>query len=334
MKSLFIAAFVAVLGLGSVQPARAEVSEVTIADQFGIAYLPLMVMRNQKLLEKQAQASGLSTLNVKWAKFGGAGMMNDALLSGSVDIGIAGIPALLLLWDKTRGNYDVRGIAAINNTPMYLNTRNPAVKSLKDFTPKDRIALPSVKVSIQAITLEMAAAKEFGEANFAKLDPLTVTMSHPEATVALLSGNSEITAHFTSPPFMYQELAKPGVHRVLSSKDVIGDSTFVLAYATSKFQSSNPKVYAAFVRALEDAMSWINANKEAAAKLYLTMTKGKESDLPGVLQMLSDPDMIYDLTPKGIMKYAEFMHKVGLLKTKPASWKDFFFANTHNLPGT
>lgn len=334
VKSLFVAAVAAVVGLVAAPVARAEVSQITIADQFGIAYLPLMVMQNHKLLEKHAQAAGLGAVKVNWARFGGAGMMNDALLSGSVDIGIAGVPALILLWDKTRTNYDVRGIAAINSTPMYLNTRNPNIKSLKDFTEKDKIALPSIKVSIQAITLQMAAAKEFGEANFAKLDPLTVTMSHPDATIALLSGAGEISAHFTSPPYMYQQLQKPGVRRVLSSKDVLGESTFIIAYATSKFQKENPKTYAAFMRALEESMTWIKSDKQAAAKVYLTMTKGKDADLPGLVEMLNDPDMVFEPTPKGIMKYAEFMHKVGSLKTKPGSWKDFFFTNTHNLPGS
>src|ERR1700730_2749389 len=156
-KCCAIALVAGLFGLGGFTPSvNAEVSEVTIADQFGIAYLPLMVMQNQKLLEKHAQAAGLGAVKVNWAKFGGAGMMNDALLSGSVDFGVAGIPALVLMWEKTRGTFDVRGVSAINNTPMYLNTRNPNIKNIGDFTDKDKIALPSAKVSIQAITLQMA----------------------------------------------------------------------------------------------------------------------------------------------------------------------------------
>ena len=63
----------------------------------------------------------------------------------------------------------------MNSMPLYLNTNNPNVKSIKDFTSKDKIALPAVKVSIQAVTLQMAAEKEFGEGNQNKLDALTVS---------------------------------------------------------------------------------------------------------------------------------------------------------------
>src|SRR5437016_13282502 len=106
--------------------------------------------------------------------------------------------------------------------PLYLNTRNPNVKALKDFTDKDRIALPAVKVSIQAITLQMAAEKAFGEGQQNKLDPITVTLSHPDAQTALLSGQSEITAHFSSPRYQYQQLKYAAIHRVLSPYDVPG----------------------------------------------------------------------------------------------------------------
>ncbi len=97
--------------------------------------------------------------------------------------------------------------------PLYLNTRNPAIKSIKDFTEKDRIALPAVKVSMQAIMLQMAAAKEYGENNYTKLDGLTVSMAHPDGVAALMSGASEITAHFTSPPFQFRELKDPKITR-------------------------------------------------------------------------------------------------------------------------
>src|SRR6185312_3884163 len=110
-------------------------------------------------------------------------------------------------------------VGAINSMPLYLNTRNPAVKTLKDFTDKDRIALPAVKVSIQAVTLQMAAEQAFGPGQQNKLDQLTVSMKHPDALAALLSGRSEVTAHFGSAPFQYQELEDKRAHRVLNSYD-------------------------------------------------------------------------------------------------------------------
>ena len=167
--------------------ARGEMAEIKVAQQYGIGYLPLMLMEEQKLIEKHAKAAGLD-VKVGWAKFAGGNVMNDALLSNSLQFASGGVGPLVTLWSRTRGNLDVKAVSAINSMPLYLNTRNPNVKTLKDFTDKDRIALPAVKVSIQAVTLQMAAEKAFGDGQHARLDPLTVTMSHPDAQTALLSG--------------------------------------------------------------------------------------------------------------------------------------------------
>src|SRR2546423_5791143 len=191
-------------GIATMHGARAEMSEIHVAQQYGIGYLPLMIMEEQKLIEKYAKAAGV-TVSVSWAKFAGGNVMNDALLSNSLQFASGGVAPFLTLWGRTRGNLDVKAISAINSMPMFLNTRNPAVKTIRDFRDTDRIALPAVKVSVQAMTLQMAAEKTFGEGQQNKLDSLTVTLSHPDGQAALLSGQSEITAHFSAPPFQYQQ---------------------------------------------------------------------------------------------------------------------------------
>jgi NitT/TauT family transport system substrate-binding protein len=313
--------------------AHAEVGELKVAQQYGIGYLPLMVMEEQKLIEKHAKAAGVD-VKVDWAKFAGGNVMNDALLSGSLHFASGGVGPLVTLWARTRGNLDVKGVGALNSMPLYLNTRNPAVKTIKDFTDKDRIALPAVKVSIQAVTLQMAAEQAFGPGQQGKLDPLTVTLSHPDAQTALLSGHSEITAHFGSPPFQYQQLEKPGVHTVLNSYDVLGGpGTFNNVWTTAKFRTENPKIYDAFVKALDESMAYINRDKRAAAELYLRVSRDKDS-VENILRMLNDPQIVFTTTPQSIMKYVEFMQKTGAVKTKPDSWKDLYFPNVHGLQGS
>ncbi|HZQ60265.1 MAG TPA: ABC transporter substrate-binding protein [Casimicrobiaceae bacterium] len=313
--------------------ARAEMSEIKVAQQYGIGYLPLIVMEEQKLIEKHAKAAGVD-VKVSWAKFAGGNVMNDALLSNSLQFASGGVGPLVTLWARTRGNLDVKGVAAINSMPLLLNTRNPAVKTIKDFTDRDKIALPAVKVSIQAITLEMAAEKAFGEGQYNKLDHLTVSMSHPDALTALLSGASEVTAHFGSPPFQEQELKKPGIHTVVNSYEVLGGpGTFNTVWTTSKFRNENPKLYDAFVKALDEAVAMINRDKRAAAETYLRMSKDKES-VDDILAMLNDPQIVITTTPQNIMKYVNFMLKTGTIKAKPDSWKDLFFPNVHNLQGS
>jgi sulfonate transport system substrate-binding protein len=313
-------------------PARAEMAEINVAQQYGISYLPLMLMEEQKLIEKHAKAAGVD-VKVGWARFAGGNVMNDALLSGNLQFASGGVGPLLTLWSRTRGNLDVKAVAAINSMPLYLNTRNPNIKTLKDFTDKDRIALPAVKVSIQAVTLQMAAEKTFGDGQANKLDPLTVTMSHPDAQTALLSGQSEITAHFGSPPFQYQQLEKPGIRTVVNSYEVLGGpATFNTVWTTSKFRNDNPKLYDAFAKALDEAIAQINRDKRAAAEAYLRISKDKDN-VDNILKMLNDPNIVYTTTPQNVMKYVEFMLKTGAIKVKPDSWKDLFFPNVHALQG-
>ena len=170
---------------------------VRIAKQFGIAYLPLTIMEQKQVLEEHGRRRGLD-LKTEWMKFGSGARMNEAILSGDLDLASGGISPLLTIWGKTRGNIGVKGVAALNSMPLYLNTINPNVKSIRDFSDNDLIALPAVKISIQAITLQMAAEKTFGPGQHGKLDHLTVSLSHPDGMAAMLSGRSEITAHFGS----------------------------------------------------------------------------------------------------------------------------------------
>jgi NitT/TauT family transport system substrate-binding protein len=313
-------------------PACAEMSEINVAQQYGISYLPLMLMEEQKLIEKYAKASGVD-VKVGWAKFAGGSVMNDALLSGSLQFASGGVAPFVTMWSRTRGNLDVKAVAAINSMPIYLNSRNPGVKTIKDFSDKDRIALPAVKVSIQAVTLQMAAEKIFGDGQANRLDSLTVTMSHPDAQAALLSGQSEVTAHFSSPPFQYQQLERPGIHTVLNSYDVLGGpATFNVVWTTSKFRNDNPRIYDAFVKALDEATAQINRDKRAAAEAYLRISKDKDS-ADNIFKMLNDPSVVYTTTPQNVMKYVDFMQKIGAIKVKPETWKDLFFPNVYALSG-
>jgi NitT/TauT family transport system substrate-binding protein len=326
-------ALCAVLGLAALPAASAEMSEIHVSRQYGISYLPLMIMEDQKLIEKHAKAAGVD-VKVEWSKFASGAVMNDALLSGNLQFASGGVGPFTTLWAKTRGNLDVKATSAINSMPLFLVTNNPKVKTLKDFTDKDKIALPAVKVSIQAVTLQMAAEKAFGPGQQNRLDRLTVSMAHPDAATALLSGKSEITAHLGSPPFQYQELEHKGMHRVLNSYDVLGGpATFNVVWTTKKFHDENPKLYAAFVAALDEATAQINQDRNKAAQTYLRISKDKDS-LEDILKMLNDPEIRYTTTPNNTMKYVDFMHKVGSIKVKPDSWKDMYFPSAQKLNGS
>ena len=144
-------------------PAAAEVNEIKIGKQYGLPYIQFVIMEDARLIEKHAKLQGLGDIKVDWATLGGPAALNDGIISGAIDVAAVGLPNLITMWEKTRTNVKVRAIAGLNFMPLLLVTRDPRIKALKDFSEKDRIALPSVKISMQAILLEMAAAKEFGQ---------------------------------------------------------------------------------------------------------------------------------------------------------------------------
>lgn len=326
--------FAAAVGLAAPQAARAETNEVRIAQQFGIGYLPLIVVRNQKLIEKHTAAAGLPNTKVTWARLSGGAASNDALLSGSLDYAAAGIAPVLVLWDKTRGNLDVQAVGALDASAAFLNTNNPNVKTIKDFTDKDRIAVAAVRASIQALWLQIAAEQAWGPGQHNKLDALTVTVPHPEATAALLSGKSEITAHFGTPPFNFQQLENPKIHRVTTSWEILGGPASVnLLYTTSKFRKENPKTYQAVFAAFEEAYALINRDPKEAARIFVEEEKGSYTQ-EGIEKLLRDPSVKLSWAPLNTQKIADFLYRTGQIKNKPASWKDYFFPELHPQTGS
>ena len=321
-----------VVALAVSAPARAETPELRITKQPSIIYLPLVVMEQNKLVEKHAKAQGLGDVKVQWVTFNSGGAATDALLSNSVDLVTSGVSNLLLLWERTKG--EVNGVTSVGGLPMLLVTRDPNVKTLKDFTDKDKIAVPTIKVSSQAMVLKMALEKMYGAAARDSLDAVTVQLGHPDAMLAVVGGKSEVNSHFSAPPYQAQELKTPGVHLVLDSSDVFGGpASNAVVFGTKKFYEANPKTIAAFIAALEEANALIAKEPAAAAKIYLDATKEKFS-VEEIVAMVKAPNVVYSTTPNATMVFADFMAKTGLIKTKPASWKEFFFPVVHNLPGT
>ncbi|HEX8477877.1 MAG TPA: ABC transporter substrate-binding protein [Telluria sp.] len=318
---------VATLALAAVTFANAAHAEgkLRIAEQFGVVYLLLNVAQDQKLIEKHGKQQGVD-IDVDWVKLSGGSAVNDALLSGSIDVAGAGVGPLLTIWDRTAGKQNVRGVASLGNFPYYLVSTNPKVKTIADFTAADRIALPAVTVSVQARLLQMAAAKQWGVGEFKKLDHLTQALPHPDAAAAIIAGQTEINAHFGNPPFQDQELAgNPKAHIVLNSFDVQGGpSSATVLYATEKYVKENPKTYRAFIAALDEAAQWITKNPDGAADAYLRINKGS-LDRALLLKVIKNPQVQFKVAPENTLGLAQFMFKAGAIKKQPASWRDYFF---------
>ena len=322
-----IATMIAVAWLAAPVEARAEVSELYIARQDGLIYLPLMVMEDQKLVEKHARAAGLGSLKVSNIQFAGSAAMSDALLSGSAHVVSGGLHNQLVLWDKTKGG--VIGFAGLAVHESYLLCTDPAVKSIRDLNEKHRIAVPSVKISPQAIQLQMAAAREWGMGNFGKLDALTVSRAHPDAVTAMLSRGTEVNCYVSSPPYTERLLREKGIYKVASTSELTGveRESRGMIYAMLKFTKANPQVTKALTQALDEAHAFLKSDPRRAAETYIRVSRSKES-VDVIHEIITKPDFQWSATPHGVMRNAEFLHKIGLMKTKPASLADLF------MPGT
>ncbi len=306
----------------AVPPAEAQEAKVIrIVKQPGLGYLGLIVMRAKGLLEKH-----LPGVQVEWNELTSGPAIRDAMLAGQLDIGSGGLGPFILAVDKGLG---WKIVGALNEMPLYLNTYKPEIKSLKDFTENDKIAMPAIG-SIQHITLQMAAEKELGNAK--ALDQMIVAMAHPEARAALIS-KKEITGHLTSPPFQYQEIKAGGIHKVLDSYQVVGGShTFNVVWTTEKWAKANPTLMKGFYTALVEALDFINKSPLEAAKVFVEAEKSKDTP-ETTLGYMKEPGVRFVIYPTGLMIYARFMAKTGVIKRLPASWKEYAFEPLHSLPG-
>jgi NitT/TauT family transport system substrate-binding protein len=313
-----------------------EVSSIVMVSQHGLPYLPLIVMDTLKLVEKHTGKLGIASFKPDYKVLGATQSLVDALLSRQMDFGVIGVPGLATLWDKTAGTpNEVRALSAVQSMPFMLVTNRPAIQTLQDFTDQDRIALPAVKVSSQAICLQMAAAKLWGDDQYARLDAYTVTRSHPDAAVSVMSQSTEINSHYSVAPYYYYELATAGVHNVLKSYDTLGGpGTNGVMLMTKKFRDANPKVTQAVYAALSEAEEFINKQPGKAAQIYIKTTNDKRSSEEEMTKFISDPDNIWTTVPQQTMTFAAFMHKVGTMKRLPASWKDLYMPECHELAGS
>lgn len=318
-----ILAMALALGLTLSGAAQAQESkQLRIVKQPGLGYLQLVVMRELKLLDKRAAG-----VDIEWRQLTSGPVIRDAMVAGQMDIGSGGVGPFVQAIDR---GLDWKTLGALNEMPLYLNCARDDIKSLKDVKPNDRIAMPAIG-SIQHVALQMAAEKELGDPK--KLNQQIVAMSHPDGTAAILS-KREITCHLSSPPFQYEQLRDKGIHKVLDSYQASGGPhTFNLVWASDKWVKANPALARAFVDALREATDFITQRPAEAARLYATSEKSRSSP-DEILSIMRQDGIKYTMTPTGLIKFATFMSRIGMIKAVPASWRDYAFEHLHGVPGS
>lgn len=315
--------------------ARADntAKEIRIAFGNGLAYLPFYVGQKRNFFNDALAEAGFPDVKVSWPNIAGTSALNEAMLSGIIDCYVAGAPGVLIVWDKTRGRPNqIVGCAGVTTLPLALVTVTDRIKSLADFGPTDKIAMPSI-VGTPAAVVRMACEETFGPGQFRKLDANLVSLAHPDAVNALLN-KTEVTGYLSSPPFTELVTRSPGGRIVLRSPDVFkGPASFVLLCSRLQFARENPKLIAALVAGLEKSNAFIAADPKAAAEIYLEREPSKVFDQAFIEQILKNPETVYTTTPRGIMRTAEFMVRTGEIKSAPKSWKELFVPPATDLPG-
>src|SRR5256714_5894377 len=266
LLSRFAAGLLACAALVASAPApAAESNEFRIGRQPGFVYLQAIIMEEKKLIEKHAAALGLKDLKVNYSIITSGGVMTEAILSNSIDVAITGVSNLLLVWGKTNGQIKV--VSGMAGVPFRMLTRNPNVKSIKDFGPDDRIAVPTIRASMQAMMMGIALEQAYGIGQHGRLGSNQGQIGHPDAVQALLNPSHEINTHFSIPPYQDIEMKSPLVHSVLVSTDVLGGAaTISNCWAAQKFVEANPIKIKAFIAAVDEASEMIAKDPKADRK--------------------------------------------------------------------
>jgi NitT/TauT family transport system substrate-binding protein len=307
---------------------------VRFVQQRGLLYIPVDIMVSGGILQQEATKLGLGKVDATATSLSGPGPILDALLSGAADYGTAALPSLLTLWEKTRGTAnEARAVGTMSNGAMTLYTINPNVKTLADFTDQDRIAVPTVRLSFNAMMLQMAAEQLWNDPH--RLDHLTVALGHPDAVTALSAGpgKATVTAHIAVQPFTDRGLKLPGAHIITDSRKVFGGPlTQITLLATKATKEKNPALFKAVANALEASIKAANADKRAAATLWKEVQKAPEP-IDELVAQLDDPGFEFTSRPQRIAHFTAFLNRIGTMKAKVGDWKELFWETAHNQPG-
>ena len=320
--------------LGRRARAATESLQLRVSYLEGFGFLPNQVARQRGLIEKHAAALGLPGVTVIWLSLRSAVIATDALLAGQLDVICGTITSLLVLRDKTNGGAKV--LAGLGGQLVTLVTRNPAVKTVADFGPDDRIAVPSVKQGPHSILLGIALSKQLGPEAWNRLDSIQVQMGHNDGALAALTPSSPVNSHFSSLPYLDMELASknPVVHNVADLLDIVGGPiTTLAAYGTTRFVADNPIKSRAFLMAIDEANDLIVRDPLGVSRDYIAAT-GEKFEPAALAEMIGRKGNLYATAPLRTNVYAAQMVKTGLLRKAPADWREYHFPLLHDRQGS
>ncbi len=316
-------------------PAFAQQQQVKIGIGYGLAFLPLYICEDLKLVEKYAKASQLD-VKVNFPRLNGAAQVRSELASGAIDMGPFGTAPLLAAWEKAKDTpQQIFAVSGITSLPLTLLSNQPDEHSIADLKPNDRIAVPT-PTSPQIQLLDMQSEKIFG--HYDRLHDQVLVLAAAQAIDGLAENASKekaVTAYFASPPYTEIALRNANVHPILTSSDVIGGKfSFLILGATKAYIEGEPRMPEVIDKAIDEAARIIRSDPRRAAQIYLTHEPSGTLNSAAMAVVIGDVKDEFGSAVYGMQAMADFMARHGSLKTPPHSWKDLVAPALLNSPSS
>jgi NitT/TauT family transport system substrate-binding protein len=319
--------------------APAAAQDIKVGIGYGLAFLPIYVCEDLRLVEKHGKEAHLD-VKATYQRFVSAAALREAIAAGTIDIGPFGTAPLLIAWEQAKDTpSQIFAVSGLTSLPLVLLSNQPNVQSLGDLKPEDRIAVPTLS-SPQKYLLEIQSEKKmFGWFNYDQVDKQLVAMSHAEAISALVDSSGQstehVTAYFSSPPFTQIALRDGNIHPILSSSDVTdGKFSFLIMGATKAYIDSQPQMPEIFDKAIDEAARIIHDDPRRAAQIYLTHEPSGTLNgavMESVIREIRDE---FGSAVYGVQSVADFLGRHGQLKSPPKSWKDVVAPALANSPSS
>lgn len=293
-------------------------SKLTIAYQPGIGYTPLIVIKEQRTIERQYPGT-----KVEWKVLASGAAITNGVISGDIEIGAGGVGPMLVGWAR---GVNWKFLAPMNEADLWLMAKDKRIRTIADLRGK-RIAMPS-PTSIQAMILKKMAQVKLGDAK--ALDSTIVSLDHPDGMQALLGG--QIDAHLTSPPFQFQELGQ-GSHVVARSYNYFGAHSFLGVMVTQKFYDQHTAFAKRMYTNIANAIKLIKSNPSKVGQI-LSKDAGGNPSAKQFTAWIKNKAITYSTRPRGLMRFAVFMQRVGAINKVPRTWKELVFPPVYPTKGS
>jgi NitT/TauT family transport system substrate-binding protein len=329
---MVLRSFTALMALAAMLVPACAQDEVRIGMGFGLAFLPIYVCEDLKLIEKDAKAAGRD-VKVSFPRLMGAAEVRDAIASGAIDVGPFGTAPLLAAWASAKDTPNqIFAVSGLTSLPLTLLSNQQDEQSLADLKPADEIAVPTL-TSPQMYVLQLQSEKTFGQ--YDRLRGQTVALPHGEAMSALFASGAAVTAYFASPPFTELALRDANVHPLLRSADTMGGkSSFLILGATKAYIEREPQMPQVIEQAMEEAARIIRDDPHRAAQIYLTHEPSDVLDGAAMNAVIRDIKDEFGSPVYGVQTMADFLSRHDQLKSAPRSWKDIVAPALLNSPSS